>query len=443
MERRTLLHVLVRQRNWSYSAFRRAYEQAAKHVARDEGDPSLASATVAEKTYRRWTSGEVRTLPQAPGPAILEHLFQRPAAELLAPPIGQVEPPPRAPAIDERELTMTARDAAEHAGQAAAQTLPDLTIDQVEDDVRALARAYPRTTPLESYQQGRDLLERTQAMLTRTQRPRQRERLYLQAGAASALLASAAFDLGSLTSAVQLARTAALYGEVIDHGPLQAYAHGALAYLAYWDGRPAEAVRLVTTAQGFGGCGDTAALRLATIAARAHAHLGDADAAHGAIHQVEEPGSGRRDDLHDDVGGEFGMPFSRAVMSTATTYLVLNAPSGAVDHATRALDMINTGPAAEQPALRGKAAIDLARARLLGGELEGALDAVAPAFDLDSGWRTLGVLERMASLRADLTRSGLQNAAAARELGERAEEFTATGAAYGIGPTSMSPALGR
>ncbi|MDT0319283.1 hypothetical protein [Streptomyces millisiae] len=436
MEAKTLLQLLVRQLRWSYDRFRRAYEQGAREVAELRGDPRIASTTVAEPTFRRWTSGSVRTLPNEPAPTILEHIFRRPASELLAAPKEGVASLPSAPAIDESEIRMTARDAADHAGEAAAWALPDLTIDQIEDDVRRLARSYLATAPADSYRRGAELLQLTRTMLDRTQRPRQRQRLYLQAGATAAVMASASFDLGSLPAAVQLARTAALYGEVIDHGPLQAYAHGALAYLAYWDGRPTDALRLVTTGQGFGGLGDTAAIRLTTIRARAHAHLGDHESAGRAIASLDDLATGRRDDLHDDVGGEFGMPPARAAVSNATTMLLLRDAVGAEVAAERALGLINERPTAEQPALRGKAAVDLARARMLRRDLEGAAEAVDPVFALETGWRTLGVLERMTGLRQDLIRSPLANATAAKALGERVEEFTAAGAAtHSLGPT--------
>ncbi|GAB2872648.1 hypothetical protein [Streptomyces mayteni] len=435
MEAKTLLQLLVRQLRWSYDRFRRAYEKGAHEVAELQGDRRIANATVSEPTFRRWTSGSIRTLPNEPAPTILEHIFRRPANELLAAPKEGAVSLPSAPAIDESEIRMTARDAADHAGEAAAWALPDLTIDQVEDDVRKLARSYLETAPVESYRRGAELLQLTRTMLDRTQRPRQRHRLYLQAGSTAAVLASASFDLGSLPAAVQLARTAALYGEVIDHGPLQAYAHGALAYLAYWDSRPADALRLVTTGQNFGGVGDTAATRLATIRARAHAHLGDQESAERVIRSLDDLATGRRDELHDDVGGEFGMPPARAAMSNATTMLLLRDASGAEAAAERALDFINERPPAEQPALRGKAAVDLARARMLRRDLDGAAEAVEPVFALETGWRTLGVLERMTGLRHDLIRSPMATATAARALGERVEEFTANGAAtHLLGP---------
>ena len=140
-------------------------------------------------------------------------------------------------ALDESDLAMTARDAAAHAGDAASLSIPDMTLDQLDDDVADLARTYHRTSPVEVYRRAKELLGVAQNLLERTQVPRQRTRAYLAAGQAAALLSGICFDLGSLPAAVQLSRTAALYGQVIEHGPLQAYAHGALALLAFWGGQ--------------------------------------------------------------------------------------------------------------------------------------------------------------------------------------------------------------
>ncbi|SFC18209.1 hypothetical protein [Streptomyces aidingensis] len=435
MDARTLLHQLARQRGWTYEDFRRAYERAAGEVARRDGRPRVATATVAEQTYRRWTAGKVRTLPAPPAPAVLEHLFGRPAVELLA------EPDPEsavatASVIDEGELLMTARDAADHARDAAAQALPDLSIDQLEDDVRALARAYHRTPPREAFDRGSHLLDAARDMLDRTQRSRQRDRLYLQAGQAAALLGSVSFDLGSLPSAVQLARTAALYGEVIDHGPLQAYARGALAYMAYWDGRPAEAVRMVREAGRFGGLGDTARHRLAVIQGRALAHLRQQDDA-VAVMRTAQDATGERDELHDDVAGEFGMPRDRIAMSNATSHLLMGNAHGAEAEAERALSLLGAAPAGQRSiSTEAKARTDLARARVLRREVEGAADALEKVLALDSPWRTAGLLERVSAVRMELMRTGQGDASAARELGGRIEHWSAHAAGRALGAVS-------
>ncbi|MGH1554216.1 hypothetical protein ACRAWF_26585 [Streptomyces sp. L7] len=72
--------------------------------------------------------------------------------------------------------------------------------------------------------------------------------------------------------------------------PLQAYADGTLAYIAYHSGEPNEALAKAQRALTYSGLGDIAQRRLHAIAARAHAHLGDVASARRAI---QLSGSGR------------------------------------------------------------------------------------------------------------------------------------------------------
>ncbi|MFM9371901.1 hypothetical protein [Streptomyces sp. Da 82-17] len=309
-----------------------------------------------------------------------------------------------------------------------------MTLDQLDDDVVALARDYNRTSPVEVYQRAKELLGIAQALLERTEIPRQKERAYLAAGQSASLLSAVCFDLGSLPAAVSLSRTAALYGQVIEHGPLQAYAHGALAFLAFWGGRPTESVRLIQQAQRFGGLGDTARTRLSVIEGRAYGHLGNMAAAERAIRASLDQSTGDRDDLHDDIGGEFGFSTERVAMSNATTYLLLRDAQGAEEAASTTLNLLSSRPEDERPILiSSQASVDLARARLLRGELAGAHEALEPVFSVPTAWRSAGVLERMAAVRAELCRPDFSGAAEASSLGERIEEFSAAATAQTLG----------
>jgi tetratricopeptide (TPR) repeat protein len=435
---RTLLHILIRQRGWTYSVFARAYERAAAELAGHEGDPRIARAMVSEPTFRRWTSGRVKSLPSWPAPQILQLMFQRPCEELLsAPGIAQETRPKELsvapPVISESELAMTAREAAGHAFDAASQQLPDLTIDQLADDVRALAQNYPRTPVLETWQRGTELLKLSQTMLDRTQRARQRSVLYFEAGQAAAIMATAAFHLGSVPTAAQLARTASLYGEVIDHHPLQAFATGQLAYLAYWGGRPDEAVRLVAQARRHTAVGDMGRTRLTVIDARAHAHCGDHAAAVERLETVHD--SGVTDELHDDIAGEFAMPPGRAAMSHSTTYLLLQDHEGAERTATAALEALPPDLVTQ----RAQAATDLARAHLINGDIEAAADAAAEGLRLEPRWRNSSLMQRMTALRQDLAAPRLREARPARELSQHVEDFT-TSTSRITGPLALGPA---
>ncbi|MFF4500353.1 hypothetical protein [Streptomyces sp. NPDC001401] len=363
-------------------------------------------------------------------------MFGYTARQLLSPPteLSPASPNQHAFALDESELVMTARDAAAHASGAASLSVPDMTLDQLADDVVALARDYSSTSPIQVYGRAKELLGIAQTLLERTEVPRQKTRAYLASGQSAALLSAICFDLGSLPAAVSLSRTAALYGQVIEHGPLQAYAHGALAFLAYWGGRPAESVRLIHTAQRFGGLGDTARTRLSVIEGRAYGHLGNRAAAERAVRNALEQSTGARDDLHDDIGGEFGFPSDRVAMSNATTYLLLRDAEGAEAAAASALDLLAAKPEEQRPILVStQASVDLARARLLRGELAGAHEALDPVFSVPRVWRGAGTLERLAAARSELCRPDFNGSAEASTLGERIEEFTASAAAQKLG----------
>ncbi len=67
---------------------------------------------------------------------------------------------------------------------------------------------------------------------------------------------------------------------------------------------------------------------------------------------------------------------------------------------------------------------DLAVARISRGNLDGAVDAIAPVFDLAPGQRINGVVRAVQRFRDALSRSPLGIDPAARSLQEQGEEFT-------------------
>ncbi|MFK3735678.1 DNA-binding protein [Streptomyces sp. NPDC088090] len=424
---RTLLKVLVDQRRWRYQDFERAFRRAAAQVL----DEDARNLTVSEAQFRRWTGGKVQTLPGPEACAVLEHLFGVGAAALFDPP-PSVAPEPAFNLED--EIAMTARDAQNEAAEAAATSISDISVDQLRDDVAALARSYGSKAPFDVFRQARELREEAEQARSRTQVPAQAQELLIVAGQACALLATAAFDLGSLDGAKRLSRSAALYGETARFDPLRAFAGGTLAYIAYFQDQPAEAARLARQAQMFTGLGDVARRRLTAIEARAFGHLGDTVSAQRALNASEEDGPGATDDLHDGVAGEFGFSVERLAMSNSSTCLLLGNGDQAEEAAMRALDL-----AAEQPAVLrsahviGGAAADLAAARLLRGDLDGASDALAYVWEVPRDQRATGLLTRTARVRRALTGERFRGAPLAGELGERIEDFTRTSTQHQLG----------
>ncbi|MEU7316539.1 hypothetical protein [Streptomyces sp. NPDC007083] len=332
---------------------------------------------------------------------------------------------------------MTAQDAAAHAGQAASLHVDEMSLDQLDDDLVRLARSYGTTIPAQTYDRATTLLRTAQTLLERTKAPAQHDRLYYAAAQATAMLSAISFDLGSLPAAISLARSSAQYGKTISNGPIQAYAYGLLAFMAYWEGRPSTAVRLAQEGQQFGGIGDTAHRRLLAIEARAHGHLRNTAEAERAIRETWDQNSNTRDELHDDVGGEFSFGHARTAMSNATTCLLLRDGPAAEATASEALTLMDSRPEHERSVVvSGPASIDLARGRLLRRDVDGAVDALSPVWEVGPEWRGAGLLERITAVRIELADPQLGRAPASVELAERIEEFSALSPARRLGATS-------
>lgn len=430
----TLLKALVNERGWSYREFESMYRRTARRVLGFE-------LTVSEPQFRRWTSGSLTKLPRAEACRVLEEMFGVvPARRLFAPPEAHLAEAPATFDL-EAEIAMTARDAQTRAGDTAAQSVSDISLDQLREDVITLARSYNAYAPADVFHRAKALREEAETLRDRTAVPTQQQELVILAGKTCALLAASAFDLGALDGAKRLARSAALYGEIARFTPLQAFAGGSLAYIAYFSDRPAEAVRFAQAAQALDGLGDLARRRLATIEARAFGHLGHEEAAHRALRVSEEPLGSQVDDLHDGVGGEFGFTDERLAMSNGSTYLLLGDGRNAEAAAQRALALVEERSTVQQSSpVLGGAAVNLASARLLGGDLAGAAEALELVWSIPTHHRVTGLLERTSRLRHTLTARPFRGAATAAALGERLEDFHRASAQGAVGPHDL-PAL--
>ncbi|AUY50472.1 hypothetical protein [Streptomyces sp. CB01881] len=440
----TLFEALVTEAGMDFRSFLAEYRRVAALLYERTGDLAFRNVVLTDKSFTRWRAGQVAR-PHHPAPAILKHMYSRPVDELFAPCTDeqiQVLRTAPTPVLDERELAMTARNARAHAADAASQLLPDLSLDQLEDDMVRLVRANTMTPPHVIFMQAKELLGLATVMLDRTQVLSQRGRLYVVAGQASALLGACAFDLGSMPTAVELMRASALYGQVAEHGPLQAYAHGYLALLFYWNGNPVHAVRQIERAQSFRGVGATGKARLAAIAARSYAHLGRAEEAHAAIEQSLADRGPAVDDLHDGIAGEFDFSLERVAMSNSATLLLLRDGAGAEASARRSLELIASQSSESTPlVVAPQAGADLATALLMRRDLDGAADALGPVLSLPREWRGAGLVGRVNAVRVELTSPAFRDAPLARSLAEQIDDFTLVAAPRILGPGAVRLAI--
>ncbi|MEU2737334.1 DNA-binding protein [Streptomyces sp. NPDC007095] len=432
-EPNTLLKLLCDRERLTYRKFNERFTQTGVDLfGRNPNNP-----TCGEPQFRRWTAGRLVGLPGAETCAILERMFPEYTAEQLFAHPSEVFDP-QVPAYDpdlEERIGMTARDAHEAADATAGVSISDNTIDELHDQVVALARSYHRLAPVRAFEEAEELRGKVEDQRDRTQVPAQLQALMILNGQVAALLASAAFDLGYLRHARTFARTAALFGETTRFVPLRAFADGTLAYIAYHAGDISEAVAKADRALSYGGLGDIAQRRLHAIQGRAYAHLGDIASAQRAISLSEEAGRDRVDELHDVVGGEFGFTAERLAMSNSTTALIIGDSGQAEAAARRALSLLGQRSQDAQSAhVRGGAAADLAMARLLGNDVEGAAEALGPVWEIPSEQRMTGIVVRTARIHRHLSRPTYHGAQLPGQLRERIEDFNRASPPHQIGP---------
>ncbi len=438
-DHRTLLSLLAdRLGVTSHRDFLPLYNGTAAELAAATDDRRFRDERCDERRWRRWKAGEVGSV-QGGASKILERIFKRTIAELLAPPQPSDERTAPPILIDESELLMTAHDASGRASDYAAHRLSPVALEQVQDDVTSLARTYSTLTPVAVYTEARRLHAKVSSYLDQTAVPTQMRDLHFAAGVTAALLSQVSFDLGSRTAAVELARASRMHAEVIGHGPLAAFCDCTLALIAYWEGYPERAIRSIERAQTVQ-LGGTGTIRRAAIAARAYAHVGDTERARQQLAIAAETSRDERDEIHDEIGGELGFPDQRRLLSAGTTLLCIGDAQGAADASGQALELVRTLPPAQQsPKVLGEAAADQALARLMLGDLDAAAESLRTVLEIPADQRVDGLVQRVSPVRLALNKPPFRGSVPARTMAQSLEVFAVESVPTLLG---QPPALG-
>ncbi|MFG2845377.1 DNA-binding protein [Kitasatospora sp. NPDC048296] len=440
MASKTLLGALIDKAGWEFPDFRRELRSAGNELARTLKDSRFRNLDMSEATFRRWVAGTV-SRPTSVFSQTMQRMFGRTIAELLAPP-GEGDPTAVSRQDLERELAMTAREASDHAASVASAFLSDLSIEQVQADVRQLARTYNNRSPFDVLREARQLRTSAEGLLDRTHIPKQKQQLLIAIGETTALLALAAFGLGSLGEANRLARSAGMYAEVTGFTPLAAFASATLGMLAYWEGRPGEAIRFIQQAQSLPGVGTAGQARIASIEARAYGHLGDQRRAAVAVQRSLNAETVEQDDLHDEVAGEFLHGPDRLARSHGTTFVLLRDGANALAHTRRVLELQASLPAGQRILrIDAEARTDLAAALILNGEVEEAAEVLKPIAALAPDRRAKGLVERVVHVGRLLTTESVRTSQVAAVLRESLEEYTRVAAPRQLGGVAARLAI--
>jgi hypothetical protein len=416
---RTVLAHLIQRRNQTYS------EIVAEFVE--------LGGTITERHLRRLASGErAGTTPQTR--RTLQRMFGKPVEELLAPYVPeqacQVVPASAGGRIttgNEMEVLDMAASRARAFALAAQTGLGNEAMEQVYDDVRHVATAYPQRPLPEILGRLVETQDLVFALLESRQRPEHLRQLYFLGGVTGGLLAKASHDLGNPHAALTQARTAFLCADNADHHGLRAWIRGLQSLVSYWAGNPHDSVRYAQLGAGYAEqAHSTTSVWLPVSEARAWAALGNADATSAALDRAEHAWDSVQNDELDQMGGLCTFGRNRQLYYAADALAWL---PGEVDKAGRysreAVDAY-TDQSHPEWAFGDAAGSHAAMAitRIVNGELDGAADAIAPVLDLPAERRINGVVHSARRVHQALRQSG--RADDARELQEEIETFTRT-----------------
>lgn len=424
---RTLLAQLIRAQQLTLA-------EAARRVEQVSAEREGRGVTVTGRHLGRLARAErLDAAPAAPLARALQATFGHPIDVLLAAydpttspvPVVAVVAAGSRPATTTQEVLSMAADRARRFGQM--QTASGESVDALAESVRELVQAYPNV-PLH------DILGDIAAdqdavfgLLEAPQRPVQSRQLYFLASVLGGMLAKASHDLSDPRAAQHQARTAWMCADAADHHGLRAWIAGLQSMIAYWARQPREALRHAQRGAPFAATArSSASVWLAANEARAWAAIGNADQAQEAIGRADAAWSRVEPDDLDELGGIATFSRPRALYYAADALAVLpDGTASALGHAERAVDAYSD-PTSEDYAFSDHAGsrCDLAVARLRGGDLDGATEAVAPVLALPPQQRINGIIVSVNRVHAAL--APMHEAAAAATLQEEIEAYIRT-----------------
>jgi hypothetical protein len=409
MARTFLRTLLTMQHLTGYEAFAKRFLKVAKEVAEADDDPAIAKLTVSPRSFDRWCSGEVQTLPRPGTCRVLEAMFGHPVHVLLGPPdqaSGQTEQ--RDTQDSGRIIAMAARKARAFSAAADVSNVGSETLEELRDEAARLVRAYPSEPLSLLLPELVDLQEQTFTLLEGRQRPGQARDLYLIGGLASGMLAKASHDLRDPHNAMTHARAGVLCARNADHPALTAWLRGIESLIKYWAAQPLEAAEYARAGLDMQGVTGTVRVWLASLCARAEAVLGHQDAALAAVQDAADFRESVVPDELDQLGGM--CQFSRArelyYAADAATRLPLQSVGPLIERAPGyAAEAIAVYEQGTEPSFGDEAGARsaLAIARIRAGEIEGAAEAIEPVLALPPEKRINGVIMSAVTVHRALT----------------------------------------
>jgi tetratricopeptide (TPR) repeat protein len=294
----------------------------------------------------------------------------------------------------------------------------ELTVEQLQADIERIAQSYLRTPIRPLFAKSRAIRDRAFTLLAGNQSPRQSRDLYSAAGWAITLLAWMSVDLGRPDIAEGHTRTAWACADAADHDVLRGWIRATQHTAAFWQ---EDFTRAAAYAEdGLRYNAGSARLFLASAGSVDQARAGRTDKARElldiaralTVHPAES-----------EPGGVLLCTPERAEGLWADTHLAFGDARRTADHADHAVALFEAVPYALRLAGSERMArLQQAKARLLLGQLDGAIEAVEPILELPPEYRVRPLVHRLAEVAALTT--PYARSPKGRLLRDRIAEFT-------------------
>ncbi|NRQ32117.1 hypothetical protein HII36_09735 [Nonomuraea sp. NN258] len=377
-------------------------------------------------TVRSWLEWEADHPPSPAYQDLLCRLFLTGPVQLgFAVSYEAPASPPRPGHVDD-VVAEAARSSFAHAAAAQLSDVTPMTVDHIDAQIRRLAVEYVYEEPLPLFRRMVTLRDQVHDALAGRHHPEQATALLLSLGQLCGLLSNASLDLGNPPAAVTQARSAWTYASIIDHHGLRAWVRGLQAMIAYWAGAHEVAADLARDGQRYAP-GPTALSRLASIEALTRAVLDDPRGTGLAIQRARDAlaAGTPQDEMHDDIGGEFGFPAAKFSYLAAATYVHLGDHARAIEQARLAIDLYKSGSATSRAyGNEALAHVNLATGYLMAGEIDDAATAISGVLTMSTNRRIDGLTRRLSQIRLQLlAQPRFKGSRRAGELAERIEDF--------------------
>jgi len=412
----TLLRSLLRLRHLTqHAAFSAAFARTARELAERQDDKRLARITVSERQLRRWTGGNVTTAPLPDTCRVLEAMFGHSVQALLSAPEPPSPDQPSMAAVGNsgadmgRILHMAAQRARQFSATADETNIGRDALSSLRDEAARLAEAYPREPLTVLLPDLTAFQDDTLTLLEGRQPPEFTRDLYVLASLASGMLAKANHDLRSPREAMVHARLAYQCASNAEHNALRAWVRGIESLIKYWAGQPREAREYALSGLEIPGVTGTVHVWLYALQGRAEAVLGNATGADTAVGLGEAARDRVEPDELDGLGGICTFPVERGLYYAADAGAMLpvqlsgsslgSRAAGYADAAIRAYATTGEPSFGDQAGAHAALAI----ARIRGGDVDGAADALTPVLSLPSTMRINGVVSCVTSVHRALS----------------------------------------